>query len=88
MLGSILPVDASSWAWPIVCVAAIAALYLIARHAITAGLNLEISWEVPKALTGRIAVSKGPVGRERKRPKADHEHRVSSTAAARKSPRC
>ena len=41
-------------AWPAVAIAAIVALFFIARQAIAGGRNVEISWKVTEKVTGRV----------------------------------
>ena len=45
-------------AWPAVTIAAITALFLVARQAIAGGRNVEISWKVTEKVSGRVVITK------------------------------
>ncbi len=45
-------------AWAAMTAAAIVALYLIARQAISSGSNVEIHWKVTEKVTGRLVITK------------------------------
>jgi hypothetical protein len=44
--------------WPTIVLAAIIALFLIARQAIGSGRNVEVNWKVTEQITGRVVISK------------------------------
>jgi hypothetical protein len=47
-----------SLVWPLVAIAAIVALFLIARQAISSGRNVEITWKVTEKVSGRVVITK------------------------------
>lgn len=47
-----------SVAWPAVAIAAIFALFFIARQAIAGGQNVEISWKITEKVAGRVVITK------------------------------
>ena len=53
-----IPQILASLAWPAVAIAAIVALFFIARQAIAGGRNVEISWKVTEKVTGRVVITK------------------------------
>jgi hypothetical protein len=53
-----VPQILQSLAWPAVAIAAILALFLIARQAIAGGRNVEISWKVTEKVSGRVVITK------------------------------
>ena len=62
--------DLAALAWPAVAVIAILALYLIARQAIAANRNVEITWKVTEKVAGRLVISKVRADTARKRAAA------------------
>lgn len=53
-----VPQILASLTWPAVAIAAIVALFFIARQAIAGGRNVEISWKVTEKVTGRVVITK------------------------------
>ncbi len=55
---SSVPEILQSLAWPAVAIAAILALFLVARQAIAGGRNVELSWQVTEKVSGRVVITK------------------------------